>query len=92
MALSTLNQGGMDAAYNEALIGVQFERINERLRAIEAQLELLSDKAGVPYDRSGKDLPEDVAELATAGKGLEAMKRYRELSGADAKEARRSSR
>lgn len=74
-------------AYNEALIGVQFERINDRLRAIEAQLELLSEKAGVPYERPGKEVPKEVVELAVDGKQLEAMKKYRELTGADGKEA-----
>ena len=76
-------------AYNEALIGVQFQRINERLMAIEAQLEALSEKTGIPYDRPGKDLPEDVVKLATEGKELEAVKRYRELTGVDAKEAQK---
>ena len=74
-------------AFNEALIGVQFERINERLRAIEAQLELLSQKAGVPYERPGADVPQEVVDLKVAGKELEAMKKYRELTGADGKEA-----
>ena len=74
-------------AFNEALIGVQFERINERLRAIEAQLEVLSEKTGVPYERPGKEVPQEVVDLRVAGKELEAMKLYRELTGADAKEA-----
>jgi ribosomal protein L7/L12 len=74
-------------AYNEALIGMQFQRINERLRAIEEQLAALSEKAGVSYERPGADLPEDVVELAKAGKELEAVKRYRELTGVDATEA-----
>jgi ribosomal protein L7/L12 len=74
-------------AFNEALIGMQFQRVNERLRAIEEQLAVLSEKAGVPYERPGANLPEDVVELAKAGKELEAVKRYRELTGADAREA-----
>ena len=74
-------------AFNEALIGVQFERINERLRAIEAQLEVLSQEAGVGYERPGAEVPQDVVELATAGKQMEAVKRYREITGAGGKEA-----
>jgi ribosomal protein L7/L12 len=74
-------------AYNEALIGMQFQRINARLRAIEEQLAALSEKAGVSYEKPGANLPEDVVELAKAGKELEAVKRYRELTGADATEA-----
>jgi ribosomal protein L7/L12 len=75
-------------AFNEALVGMQFERINERLRAIEAQLALLSEKAGVEYHSPSEGVPEDVVELATAGKTLEAIKRYRELTGAGGDEAR----
>jgi ribosomal protein L7/L12 len=75
-------------AFNEALIGVQFERINARLRAIEDQLKVLSDNAGVEYHTPSEDVPEDVVELAKAGKQLEAIKRYRELTGAGGDEAR----
>ncbi len=35
------------------------------------------------------DVPEDVIELAKAGKELEAVKRYRELTGVDAGEAQK---
>jgi len=69
------------------MIGVQFERISARFRAIEDQLALLSEKAGVPYSRPSDGIPEDVVELAKAGKELDAIKRYRELTGADTKEA-----
>ena len=75
-------------AYNEAFVGEMFERVNERLRAIEAQLAILSEKAGVPYESPSAGIPPDVIELATAGKTLEAIKRYRELTGAGSKEAR----
>jgi ribosomal protein L7/L12 len=74
-------------AYNEALIGMQFERINERLRAIEAQLALLSDQAGIEYHSPSEGVPEDVVELAKSGKELEAVRRYREITGVDSKEA-----
>jgi ribosomal protein L7/L12 len=75
-------------AINEAFIPEMFDRVNERLRAIEAQLALLSEKAGVPYETPGSDVPEDVVELAKEGKTLEAIKRYRELTGAGGNEAR----
>jgi ribosomal protein L7/L12 len=75
-------------AINEAFIPEMFDRVNERLRAIEAQLALLSEKAGVPYEAPGSDVPEDVVELAKEGKTLEAIKRYRELTGAGGDEAR----
>ncbi len=75
-------------AFNEALIGVQLDRINQRLRAIEAQLALLSERAGVAYASPSDGVPEDVVELARAGKTLEAIRRYRELTGAGSDEAR----
>lgn len=75
-------------AFNEALIGVQFDRINERLRAIEAQLVVLSEKAGIPYANPSDGVPEDVVELAREGQTLQAVKRYRELTGAGSDEAR----
>jgi ribosomal protein L7/L12 len=74
-------------AFNEAMVGVQFQRIGERLRAIEAQLAVLSEKAGVDYREPAKDVPPEVLELVEAGKELEALKRYRELTGAPMAEA-----
>jgi ribosomal protein L7/L12 len=75
-------------AFNEAMIGIQFDRIGERLRAIEAQLALLSEKAGVPYESPSAGVPGEVVELVRGGKTLEAIKRYRELTGAGSDEAR----
>jgi ribosomal protein L7/L12 len=75
-------------AFNEAEIALLLDRIRERLGAIEDQLALVSEKAGVPYDKPGGDLPEDVVQLARAGKRLEAIKRYREITGASGDEAR----
>jgi ribosomal protein L7/L12 len=75
-------------AWNEAEIPRLFDRLNERVRAIEAQVAILSEKAGVPYESPDDGVPEDVVELARAGKQLEAVKRYRELTGAGGDEAR----
>jgi ribosomal protein L7/L12 len=78
----------MPAAYQAADLQRIFGTIKERLRAIEAQLELLSEQAGVPYERPGEEVPPEVVELAVAGKSLEAIKRYRELTNAEFEEAR----
>ncbi len=75
-------------AINEAFIPEMFDRVNERLRAIEAQPALLSEKAGIPYEAPGSDVPEEVVELARSGNTLDAIKRYRELTGAGGEEAR----
>jgi ribosomal protein L7/L12 len=74
-------------AINEAFIPEMFERVNKRLRAIEEQLALLSEKAGVPYTRPGEGVPSEVVALARAGQTMDAIKKYRELTGAGFQEA-----
>jgi len=66
----------------------RFEAIGDRMRAIEAQLEILSEKAGVDYTPPAQTVPEDVAKLAAEGKTLEAMAAYRKATGANADDAR----
>lgn len=56
-----------------------------RLRVIEKKLDLILQNLGIPFE----DAPlEEVAELARTGKKIEAIKRYRELTGAGLKEAK----
>ena len=74
-------------AMNEAFIPEMFERVNKRLRAIEDQLVLLSEKAGIAYEAPGANVPAEVVELKRAGKTLDAIRKYRELTGASAEEA-----
>jgi hypothetical protein len=78
----------MPAAYEAADLQRIFNRINDRIRAIEDHLAVLSQHAGVPYDKPGDDAPPEVVELARAGKPLDAIKKYRELTGADFDTAR----
>ena len=66
----------------------RFTAISDRLRAIEAQLELLSEKAGVPYSRPSEGAPAEVIELASSGDTLGAIRKYRELTGADLEAAK----
>jgi ribosomal protein L7/L12 len=77
----------MAGAYSQESLQTHFAQINERLREIEAQLARLSEKAGVLYEAPGKDVPEEVVELAQAGDSMGAIKRYRELTQASAAEA-----
>ena len=72
---------------NEAFIPEMFERVNKRLRAIEEQLALISQHAGLPYTLPGEGVPQEVKALAAAGQKLEAIKKYRELTGASFDEA-----
>ncbi|HMU27619.1 MAG TPA: hypothetical protein PKA56_08380 [Solirubrobacterales bacterium] len=73
----------MPAAYQAGDLQQIFQRINDRIRAIEEHLVVLSEKAGVAYSLPGEGLPKEVIELARAGKTLEAIKLYRELTNAD---------
>ena len=74
-------------AMNDAFIPEMFERVNKRLRAIEEQLALLSQHAGIPYALPGEGVSPEVKALAAAGQKLEAIKKYRELTGAGFEEA-----
>jgi hypothetical protein len=77
----------MSGAFTQQQLELKFNSISERLLAIEAQLKVLSDGAGVSYDPPFADIPPDVVELARAGDRLGAAKLYRELTGAEGKEA-----
>ena len=65
----------------------RFNGISKRLENIEASLMAVAEKLGVPFTPPSADLPPDVVELVRAGQRLEAVKRYRQLTGADVKEA-----
>jgi hypothetical protein len=78
----------MPAAYEAADLQRIFGRITDRLRAIEEQLAVLSRQAGVPYEKPGDDVPPEVVELARAGKQMDAIKLYREMTQADFDTAR----
>ena len=78
----------MPAAYEAADLQRIFGRITDRMRAIEAQLAVLSEHAGVPYEQPGEDVPPEVVELARAGKQMDAIKLYREMTQADFDTAR----
>jgi hypothetical protein len=78
----------LPGAYDQKQIEMHFTQTNKRLKAIEDQLQTLSDRAGVPYEHPLAEIPPDVIELAQSGKLLDAMKRYRELTNASADRAR----
>ncbi len=78
----------MPAAYEAADLNRKFSQINERLRGIEAQIAKLSKEAGIDYEEPAAEAPPEVLELVEAGKTMEAVKKYRELTGADFETAR----
>ena len=78
----------MPAAYEAADLQRNFQRMTERFRALEDQVARLSAAAGLPYEQPGQNVPADVVQLAQAGKGMDAIKRYRELTNASFEDAR----
>lgn len=75
------------SAYNELQLSSFVDQIFKRLQGIENQLAILSEKTGVPYDRPADKAPDEVVELARSGDRMGAIKKYRELTGADMGEA-----
>jgi ribosomal protein L7/L12 len=71
------------SAYSELQLSSFVDQIFERLRAIEAQLAVLSEKAGVPYEAASQEAPAEVVALVEAGDRMGALRKYRELTGAD---------
>ena len=78
----------MPAQYDAEQLKRRFDLINERLRGIEDQLALLSEKAGVPYSPPSEGVPAEVVQLAESGDTMGAIKRYRELTNAPFEQAR----
>ncbi len=63
-------------------------QIGKRLDAIEQQIDVLSRHVGVPYARPLEEIPQEIVELARAGKTLEAIREYRALTNADLETAK----
>jgi hypothetical protein len=78
----------MPGEYSQEALRAHFEDTNRRLAAIEEQLRLLSEKAGVAYDAPLDGVPDEVRQLAADGDRMGAMRKYRELTGGTADQAR----
>jgi ribosomal protein L7/L12 len=65
-----------------------FQKLNERLDYIEQHLVAMGAAAGYAYAPFNSGMPPQVEELARAGKTLEALKLYRELTGASFDQAK----
>lgn len=76
------------ALHNDSDLTKHLQPILDRLRSIEEQLAILSERAGVPYATLSDRVPAEVVQLARAGDQLGAIKRYRELTGASPSAAR----
>jgi ribosomal protein L7/L12 len=70
--------------------------INRRLALLEQQVRLLSERVGVPCPTFASDVataghggvPAEVVSLARGGNKIAAIKLYRELTGAELREAK----
>jgi ribosomal protein L7/L12 len=58
---------------------------SHRLRVIEKKLDMIMESLGLEYADSALD---EVAALARGGRKIEAIKRYRELTGVGLKDAK----
>jgi ribosomal protein L7/L12 len=73
-----------------ALLSQRLNRIERRicvLSSLEAKLDLVLKHSGLEYDPY-KNLPPGVIESVQAGRKIEAIKRYRDETGADLKGAK----
>jgi len=73
--------------YNEMQLSSYVDQIFKRLQRIEAQVALLSQQAGVPFEDPAANAPPEVLELVRAGDRMGAIRKYRELTGAGMQEA-----
>jgi ribosomal protein L7/L12 len=78
----------MPAVYSDIQVTACIQEVFERFQRLEAQVALLSEKLGVPFELASDSVPAEVVELVHAGDRVGAVKRYRELTGAGFEEAR----
>ena len=80
----------MAGDYDQASLTMHFEATNRRMDYIEDQMVRIAETAHTTYAKYADTLqiPDEVVALARAGKKLDAVKKYRELTGAGSEQAR----
>jgi ribosomal protein L7/L12 len=81
---------GLCAVLVVALLLFRIKAVEQRvagLSRLEAKVDLLLKNANIKYDPAA-NLPADVADALRRGAKIEAIKRYREATGAGLKEAK----
>jgi ribosomal protein L7/L12 len=53
-----------------------------RIKRLEDQVKLLSDRLGIPFDDGSAGMPPEIVQLVRDGKKIEAIKAYSQLTGA----------
>jgi len=76
------------SVYNELQLSSFIDQVFARLRKIEEQLAVLSEKAGVPYEAPSQSAPQEVVELVAQGDRIGAIRKHRELTGCGMDEAK----
>ena len=76
-------------AYDSDTLRHLFAQVGERLAGIEAQLAILSEKAGVPYQPPSDGVPQEIVDMVHSGNKIEAIRQYRILTGASLDDARK---
>jgi hypothetical protein len=66
------------------------DRYNARILRLENQVKLLSDRLGIPFDDGSSGMPPEVVQLARDGRKIEAIKVYRDLTGAGLAESKQA--
>ena len=80
----------MPAEFSSEALAQRFAQISERFAAVEAQLARLSAAAGLPYEQPAADIPAEVVEQVRAGNQLQAIRLYRQHTGASMEEAQKA--
>ena len=70
--------------------GLTDAQLIRRLQRLEAQLRLLSERAGVPFDDGSAGVSDEVARLARAGDRMQAAKLHAQQTGCDFVSAQRA--
>ena len=80
----------MPGEYTTANMAEHFEALNRRMDHIESALQSIASAAHTSYATfaASQEVPDEVIELARAGKQLDAVKRLRQLTGASIEQAR----
>jgi ribosomal protein L7/L12 len=75
----------MAGEYSTEALDRHFQAIGKRLDHIEEQLKRIANAGGVDYATYAEtnEVPDEVVQLAQAGDRLAAIKRFRELTGAN---------
>jgi ribosomal protein L7/L12 len=75
----------MPGEYGQEALDRHFTAIGRRLDHIEEQLKRIANAGGVAYPTFAEvnEVPEEVVQLAASGDRLGAIKKFRELTGAN---------